>query len=237
MSVVCPQGHSSTEADYCSVCGDRIGGEVAAAPPAPSAGAAPPAPAAPPPAGGKACPNCQTDNLPDARYCEGCGLDFTSGVAPAPGVTAPSPAPGAAAPPTPPAPAPVAAAWEVVVTADRAYYDRNADGDVPFPVVAPERHFPLTGTRALIGRRSASKGVTPEIDLSTAPRDDGVSHVHAVLISAGDGWEIVDPGSSNGTFLNDGAEPLPLNQPHPLGEGDEVHLGRWTTVTLRRLAP
>jgi hypothetical protein len=35
-------------------------------------------------------------------------------------------------------------------------------------------------------------------------------------------------------YLNDSPDPLPRNQPVPLGEDDRVHIGAWTTLSLRR---
>jgi len=107
--------------------------------------------------------------------------------------------------------------------------------DIAFPAVCPDRHFNLTGDRFVIGRRSVSRGVNPEIDLSGAPEDVGVSHTHAVLVAGPDGaWTIIDPGSANGTFLNDATDPIPTNQAVPLNDGDRLHIGAWTTVTLRK---
>jgi FHA domain-containing protein len=240
MSVMCPQGHSSEATDYCDQCGARIGG-------APSTGPTPAAPPAGAPAGAAAqrvCPNCKASNEDGPRYCEGCGYDFVTGVMPTLDLPVPAPATGAAAAP---APTPVAAAsptagsgWEVVVRADRAYYDRNHVDNVPFPVACPERHFDLTADRLVIGRRSASRGITPELDLSGAPQDAAISHVHAVLVNdPAAGWTIVDPGSANGTYVNDSTDSIPVNTPVPLHDGDEIHIGAWTTLALhsRGVAP
>src|SRR5439155_1693102 len=70
-------------------------------------------------------------------------------------------------------------AWEAVVAADREYYDREAGDEVAFPVGCPERVFALAGDRVLIGRRSVSRGINPDIDLSGAPEDTGISRAHA----------------------------------------------------------
>jgi hypothetical protein len=234
VSVTCPQGHTSEATDYCDVCGARIGAAPASAPAPPTAEAAAAAPAT----GTKVCPTCGAANDNGHRYCEGCGYDFVDGVMPT--LTLPPPvspaAPAPAAPAAPPAPAPPAASgWEVVVLADRAYYDRNQAESIPFPVACPERHFGLGGTRAVIGRRSVSRGITPEIDLSGAPEDAAISHVHAVLVNdPATGWTVVDPGSSNGTFVNDGADPIPVNTPVALKDGDEIHIGAWTTLRLHQ---
>ena len=86
-----------------------------------------------------------------------------------------------------------------------------------------------------IGRRRKAKGHQPEVDLSGPLEDLGVSHHHAVLMRqpAGD-WALVDEESTNGTFLNDEADPVPAHQRLPLQDGDRVHLGAWTTLTIER---
>ena len=123
------------------------------------------------------------------------------------------------------------------MTADRAYSDtvRAAGGpdagEISFPAYCPERRFRLSGTEVRIGRRSLSRGIDPEIDLTGPPIDPGVSRMHAVLIVSPDGsWSVVDPGSENGTLVN-GSEVRP-GQTVPLHDGDVIHLGAWTALTI-----
>jgi pSer/pThr/pTyr-binding forkhead associated (FHA) protein len=81
-----------------------------------------------------------------------------------------------------------------------------------------------------------ARGIIPDIDLSSGPTDAGVSHAHAVLLRKPDGgWAIVDSGSANGTYLNQSDEALPANQVTELADGDQIHLGAWTTLTVRRI--
>jgi hypothetical protein len=153
----------------------------------------------------------------------------------------PPPGPGPQAPPSAPV-RPAAAAdaqWTAVVSADRAYYDavQAAGGPdaagIAFPAYCPQRRFRLAGTEVRIGRHSPSSGIDPEIDLSVAPADPGVSRLHAVLLKSPDGtWSVVDPGSANGTAVN-GSE-IPQGQPVPLREGDRIHLGAWTELRVVR---
>jgi hypothetical protein len=145
------------------------------------------------------------------------------------------------APVAPAAPVVVAAGdgWSALVKADREYFDavRQQDGpDVPtitFPAYCPDRQFSLTGEQIRIGRMSRSRGLVPEIDLTGPPQDPGVSHLHAVLLAQDDGWVVVDPGSTNGTTLNDDMEPIANDVPVPVRDGDRIHVGAWTTITLR----
>jgi len=126
-----------------------------------------------------------------------------------------------------------APAWDAIISADRAYFDHVAAPGVEFPPHCPDRSFPLALPELRIGRRSASRGIYPEIDLSGAPEDGAVSHLHALLVKQADGsYSLVDPGSTNGTTLNDDPDPIAINTPVPLAEGDRIHLGAWTTITI-----
>jgi hypothetical protein len=200
----CPAGHTSAADDYCDVCG----APVETAPP------------------DEQCPDCRTPRT--GRFCESCGYDFVIGQPPDDVTRGWSPGQGPEEPETD---------WAVVVIADREYYDRvQPEGVIdPFPPHCPARRIPLVGERMLIGRRSRSRGTVPEIDLSEPPADPGVSHTHAVLLAKPDGtWTLVDPGSTNGTTVNGGDEPIPVNVEVPLRDGDRVHVGVWTTITMRR---
>ncbi len=131
------------------------------------------------------------------------------------------------------------ATWTVVVGADRAYYEQvqavtGPEGAaVAFPSYCAERRFQLVGNQMRIGRRSVSRGLAPEIDLTGPPADPGISRLHAVLIAMPDGsWAVLDPGSANGTLVN-GSE-IGVGDQVPLHDGDRVNLGAWTAITVHR---
>src|SRR5215472_4789677 len=162
------------------------------------------------------------------------------------GVDVPMPGTKAAPPPAGSAinggdPAPAAstpAVWTAMVASDRAYFKNVlATGGpdaaaVEFPGYTPERRFRLAGLEMRIGRRSVSRGLQPEIDLTGPPTDPGISRLHAVLFAEPDGsWTIMDPGSENGTLLN-GRE-LTAGVRLPLHDGDRIHLGAWTVITIQ----
>jgi pSer/pThr/pTyr-binding forkhead associated (FHA) protein len=127
-----------------------------------------------------------------------------------------------------------------VVSCDRAYYESvqavSSGPDaaaVAFPGYYAERRFRLTGSQMRIGRRSVSRGIDPEIDLTGPPADPGVSRLHAVLVAEPDGtWSVVDPGSQNGMLVN--GNEIPPNHAVPLRDGDRIHLGAWTALTITR---
>jgi pSer/pThr/pTyr-binding forkhead associated (FHA) protein len=131
------------------------------------------------------------------------------------------------------------ATWSAVIGADRAYYDRVQEvtgtrgAAVAFPGDGTGRRFQLRGSQMRIGRRSASRGLAPEIDLSGPPADPGISRLHAVLIATPAGhWAVLDPGSANGTLVN-GAE-IAIGQQVRLQDGDRINLGAWTAITVHR---
>ena len=217
MTTLCPSGHESATNDYCDQCGSPIAATrtLAAVVPPPS----------PPPDDEDAdtspaalqqpCPVCSAPRSGDDRYCEGCGHDFQ-------------------APRAPPV------AWEAVASADRGQFDRFAVPELAFPDGYGERRFPLNADRMLIGcRRGRSDDEPPEIDLAAAPVDPGISRRHAVLERQPDGsYSVRDLGSTNGTTVNGGCEPITPDKAVPLADGDTIRLGVWTTLTIRnRAAP
>ena len=218
----CPKGHPSSTDDFCDECGAKIGGAVA--PPAPSSapipGSAPapaPAPTQPAPAGA-ACPNCGAPRAGGSRFCEDCGYDHNTGKVPT------------IDPPTVPL-TDKTGQWTATIAADRKYFEENAIDGVEFPADAPSRTAALPAPQVRIGRRSTSKGTNPEIDL--ADSDPGVSHSHALLTLSVDGtWLVSDLGSTNGTYVNDEQQALTAGQTRALKDGDQVHVGAWTTITL-----
>ncbi|MEU6859121.1 FHA domain-containing protein [Glycomyces sp. NPDC046736] len=127
--------------------------------------------------------------------------------------------------------------WGVAVTADQGYFNKVAASDgasqLQYPSFAKPRRFPLDKGELTIGRYSAKRGVTPDIDLSGDVADPGVSAQHARLYAKPDGsWTIMDVGSSNGTFLNGSDEPLAPNVEVPVGDGTYINIGAWTRLTI-----
>jgi hypothetical protein len=122
----------------------------------------------------------------------------------------------------------------VIVTVDRAYFDEHSGGSgLAFPDPAPvEWVVPLTRDIVLIGRRSQSRGIYPDIDLSDEHDDPAASHRHAELRRTADGWAVVDVGSTNGTRLTPTADPLSPGVPIAVGADAPIYLGAWTRFRL-----
>jgi len=191
---------------------------------------------------GERCRQCGTAG--SGQFCETCGFAVSASGAPPAGAPGPAQEPvsegrngrefaGNGSMPMRAEPG----SWTAVVGADLLYYEnviRSGGEDaprVPFPLYCTERRFHLTGTEMRIGRRSASRGLEPEIDLTGPPSDPGVSRLHAVFIAGPDGWAILDPGSANGTLLND--QEIPTGVPVALAAGDRIHLGAWTMIRIQ----
>lgn len=204
MSTVCPSGHESHTADYCDQCGAPIAGATKVLPPVEEADTSPAARRVP-------CPVCGAQRSGDDRYCEGCGYDFL-------------------------APPPAATTWEAIVTADRAQFDRLAVAGVTFPADYAERRCALGDGENRIGRSRGHAGEeAPEIDLAAPPVDPGISRLHAVLERRGDADCVLrDLGSTNGTAVNNDPTPIAPHTDVQVSDGDRIHIGAWTTITLHR---
>jgi hypothetical protein len=238
----CPQCGTERTGLFCEGCGYdyRTGAPVSPAGPASSAGSGYASGSAYPPGSsypsGSAHPSGSSYPAdPSYPY----GPPGQVGVTPAASTVTPH---GSATPGTGPQYAPSSAtpgpAWTAVVTADRSYFDRVIAAGGPdaaaikFPPYCPERRFALSGREMRVGRRSTSRGLEPEIDLTGPPTDPGISHLHAVLVPRpGGGWSVLDPGSSNGTQVN--GNDIEIGVPVPLQSGDRICIGAWTVLTIQ----
>ena len=128
----------------------------------------------------------------------------------------------------------VHASWSSRPGPDHQLTIVGTEGTLHLDSRTPLTWFTLTGEQMLIGRRSRSRGTDPAIDCSGPPEDPAISHRHAMLVrdEAGN-YAVCDLGSVNGTTINDDPKPIPMNMPVPLRHGDDVHIGAFTTITLR----
>ena len=151
-----------------------------------------------------ACPSCGTARAGSDRFCETCGHDFES-VAVAP------------------------AGWELVIEADREYHARFAVAGVTFPGDAGAQSLRLDAAQLRIGRRD---GTADSPEITGAADDPALSRRHALLRRADDGgYTIEDLGSTNGTEVN--GRQLEAGEVVTLSDGDRVHVGAWTAMTIR----
>ena len=159
-------------------------------------------------AAGELCPRCRTPRISGDRFCEVDGYDFDD-----PSSTNP--------------------VWCVIVVADRARFDQLAPDDLVFPDNAPTLTHTLGSDSVSVGRRSRARAVFPDIDLGGTYEDPSVSREHLRFERSTDGtYAVVDWGSANGTTMNDDPVPITPRTPVPLADGDRIHLGAWTTITV-----
>lgn len=247
MTYKCPKGHDSTDADYCSECGALIGkskvldmelveGSDLNKQSSISSGSQ------------ELCPDCGTPRVGDTRFCEVCRHDFQdnkTGIAEVIVAAQANQANQSAqadkenklaqanqvdqdAQPS------NAAAKEevvleklnVVITVDK---DKASSCDIETTIKpdSKDRVFPLDLDENLVGRRSNSKGIYPEIEIS----DPGVSHRHLKFIKQTDGrFAVLELGSANGTELNGAVLEPGINT--PVKAGDELAIGIWTILKI-----
>jgi FHA domain len=224
LTYLCPKGHDSTEADFCSECGAKING-VSDTPDRADNGLVPD--------NQQICPDCATaHDDSEGPFCEICGYNFItrlSGelpIAPAP-VSTPvaSPAPDTAPPSSPTVlPPSLPAQWELTITIDPSLRLPES----PEPPDLPPQTIVLDKPTTLMGRTSQARAIYPDISLDF---DDAVSHRHAIFSLQPDGsLTLRDIGSSNGTILND-VELKPMTD-ISLKPGDSIVLGHWTRIAI-----
>jgi hypothetical protein len=253
----CPKGHQSTDPDYCSECGALIGKPTVTAPaPAPSvapaSGAVCPDCGTPRNGSSRYCEVCRYDFQSKASYTADAPelAPVETAPAPPPAATPTPAAPEPASAPTQPAPAQAAPVLvaptpsavpappdpAAYVAAQRLNVEIDVDGSLvaddpemaaKCPKDAPPRLFPLDLDENLVGRRSDSKGLFPEIDT----KDPGTSHRHMKFLKQPDGsFAALELGSSNGTKMNG----VDLNPGvlTPIKVGDEFIVGAWTKMRV-----
>jgi hypothetical protein len=256
MTVVCPAGHSSEADDYCDVCGmpiDPSTGVLSSSKEqtAPAGPATPPAPSDLPveaPAStstSQPCPHCGTENAAEALFCEECGYDFTTGSLPrasAQPTETPPETPTETPLSTVPTSGDVSSAelspeleWVAELWIDPTWYEAQESPD-PLPSPGLPEVVPLRRTSVLVGRKSVSRNISPDIDCGT---DSGVSRRQAQMTTDGKRWFVEDLDSANGTFVGPASgalptDPIPVGSKHELDADDRVYVGAWTRLVVRQ---
>ncbi|MDR1214850.1 MAG: FHA domain-containing protein [Propionibacteriaceae bacterium] len=125
--------------------------------------------------------------------------------------------------------------WVAEVWIDPDWYAAQSPPE-PLPTVGPPRVFRLTSP-ALIGRRSTSRHLTPQIDCG---HDVGCSRRQAELTEQAGQWYLSDLDSANGTFVAPAGRDLPtqsISARLPVGPDDRIYLGAWTRIVIRPALP
>jgi hypothetical protein len=121
--------------------------------------------------------------------------------------------------------------WVAEVWIDPQWYAFQEATD-PLPPQGPARIVVLHES-ALIGRRSVSRNIHPDIDCGIDP---GVSRRQAYLSSADGYWYVTDLESANGTFVGAVTDPLPdepIAARTPVGPDVRIYVGAWTRIVVR----
>lgn len=167
----------------------------------------------------KFCPVCKNKNERTALVCIHCGASLDE-VIPGPTVTALTPEVRVDARP----------GIDTSVTIDDTLIP--ADGIVVY-VAGIDKHVSIRIEKEVILGRNAKESKDPMLDLtSLGGFQMGISRRHAKIRRAETGYEIIDLGSTNGTWLN--GQRLAPEKPYPLTNGAQVQLGRMRTYLFHR---
>src|SRR5258708_22778575 len=166
-------------------------------------------------AGMQDCPNCGHHNRPGVVFCENCGASLIGD----------SPLSTKHYKEQQATNANEAAVGDALKAAGSDIFSQGAVLRIEIGESEPILLKPKLET--VFGRRDAATGTMPDVDLTPfAGYRMGVSRKHAIIKQSeeADRLELIDLGSSNGSFLN-GAR-LNANKPYKLRDGDEVRLGQ-----------
>lgn len=170
----------------------------------------------------KKCERCGNENLDRAKFCDSCGaaLPDTGEYAQQP-ISEPPPLPST--PPQQPQPAGMGGAG--VVEQPRGAVLRSEMTGMEYPLEP--------GAEAMIGRGDPSRGLNPEVTLDDAVSlSQGVSRLHAKIITEADNFYLVDLNSTNATKIN--GTKLTPQQVYSLRSGDIIELGNYRLTFMMR---
>ena len=99
------------------------------------------------------------------------------------------------------------------------------EGGVGIHVAGAPKPFYISIYKELILGRQTDATLEAVLDLSDLDAFNmGISRRHAIIRRVGTGFEVLDLGSRNGTWLN--AEQLIPHKPYPFASGSQLRLGR-----------
>jgi hypothetical protein len=114
---------------------------------------------------------------------------------------------------------------------DPQWYAFQESAD-PLPPQGSPRIVALQDS-ALIGRRSVSRNINPDIDCEP---DAGVSRRQAYLTSSDGHWYVSDLDSANGTFVGTATTSLPdepITARTRVTPDSRIYVGAWTRIVVR----
>lgn len=257
MTYVCPKGHASMDADYCSECGALIGESVIKAVIEDSNISMSDVSKIAAINENQLCPDCGTPRTPGSRFCEACRHDFygdKSGenISDSQSLSKKQDSSKRAETSTvekeelessvqsnkPTLDEPINQSintankvdkLSVIISVDNSRVKDDPEMSSVCPTNSSDRIFHLDLDENLLGRRSVAKGISPEIDVN----DPGVSHRHLKFIkNINETFDVLDLGSANGTILN--GKELEAGVQTEIKIGDELLVGLWTKIRVTR---
>ena len=167
----------------------------------------------------KFCPVCKNKNDRDALVCIHCGNALDENP-PGPTVTSLSPE----------APTDDRSVIDSAVTIEDEMIP--ADGIAVY-IAGIDKRVSVRIENEIIFGRNAKESKEPMLDLTDLGGFQmGISRRHAKIRRAGNGYEIIDLSSTNGTKLN--GERLVPDKPYPLANGAQIQLGRMRMYLFHR---
>jgi len=167
----------------------------------------------------KFCPVCKNKNDRLALVCVHCGAALEEGF-PGPTVTAMS----TEAPPT------ERPGFDASITVEDELIPANG---IAVYVAGIDKRVSVSIENELVLGRKVQGSNEPMLDLSELGGFQmGISRRHAKIRRAGNGYEIIDLASTNGTWVNN--ERLTPEKSYPLANGAQVQLGRMRLYLFHR---
>jgi pSer/pThr/pTyr-binding forkhead associated (FHA) protein len=96
--------------------------------------------------------------------------------------------------------------------------------------IQTKAQFKLVSDQGIIQIGKQGEEIPSNIDVTHLPDSDIVSRIHAQIKIEADNYYLVDPGSTNGTYLNH--EKLDVGERYPLKFGDVISLGKEEKVSF-----
>ena len=158
------------------------------------------------------CPECTTDNIEGAFFCENCGsplqgVDFIASSTSSTNIV------GSSAPMS-----------QQPVQLSRSRFQTDTTIFLSIGASNTRLELPLM-EEVVLGRNDERTNTYPDIDLTPFEAiENGVSRTHAAIRRLEDSATLEDLSSANGTYLN--GQRLSSNQPRILRDGDEVRFGK-----------
>jgi hypothetical protein len=149
------------------------------------------------------CPDCGSQNRNGTLFCENCGYMLFDQDA---------------------------IATKKLAKSRHEVKNTDVNWDIALRIRGGEQAIPIEASAEIIFGRAEpdTSQDNPDVDLTPyGGAELGVSRLHAVLYPGQAPPQLIDIGSTNGTFVN--GQKLMPNQPCLVQDGDEIRLGRLVT--------